>query len=278
MNEPEDTIEYKDCRVHIFRHTDPDPPDRETGDIFLVTRRRGTLETGGFPDYLGKFVAPKERVLYMNDGDGYIDDDNPEHMALLEDSDIKEPKNNSEDPHWREAYLKATTDVMEQFMAAAGEEISWTNEEGQAAGFAVFEVRRHVWTLWTEYREAHERWGVYWFKIADYYETSYNFQGKYDGTEYDARGNWEEAPGLVIFDKKAGWHTDLETVARSVLKEWNKYFSGEVYGYVLEDEHGDEVDSCWGYYGEDNVKEAAMDAAKWYDEKGRKQLNFNFSA
>jgi len=38
------------------------------------------------------------------------------------------------------------------------------------------------------------------------------------------------------------------------------------------------VDSCWGYYGEDNVKEAAMDAAKWYDEKGRKQLNFNFSA
>ena len=41
--------------------------------------------------------------------------------------------------------------------------------------------------------------------------------------------------------------------ARSILKMeiglLDQYLNGEMYGYIIEDEHGEEVDSCWGYYG-----------------------------
>lgn len=40
---------------------------------------------------------------------------------------------------------------------------------------------------------------------------------------------------------------------------------GNVYGYVVEDANGEEIDSCWGYYGsefdESGLEEAALDAA-----------------
>lgn len=31
--------------------------------------------------------------------------------------------------------------------------------------------------------------------------------------------------------------------------DWDIYVSGDVYGYVIEDEDGCEVESCWGFYG-----------------------------
>lgn len=42
--------------------------------------------------------------------------------------------------------------------------------------------------------------------------------------------------------------------AEEFIKQWNMYLSGEVYGYkILETD-----DSCWGYYGMEAVKKAAM--------------------
>jgi hypothetical protein len=67
-------------------------------------------------------------------------------------------------------------------------------------------------------------------------------------------------------------HEHLFTAAQSLVKEWNTYLSGDVYGFQLytipakkakklellgdidEDlleEHGEEQDSCWGFYGSD---------------------------
>lgn len=31
---------------------------------------------------------------------------------------------------------------------------------------------------------------------------------------------------------------------------YDQHLRGEVYGYVIEDENGDHVESCWGYYGD----------------------------
>jgi hypothetical protein len=33
------------------------------------------------------------------------------------------------------------------------------------------------------------------------------------------------------------------------VQDYDDYLTGNVYGYVLEDEAGDEIDSCWGYAG-----------------------------
>ena len=37
-----------------------------------------------------------------------------------------------------------------------------------------------------------------------------------------------------------------------------------MWGYVIEDEHGEEVDSCWGFYGYENCKEQARSQAEYF--------------
>lgn len=36
---------------------------------------------------------------------------------------------------------------------------------------------------------------------------------------------------------------------------YDQYLTGDVYGYKVIDEEGNEEDSCWGYYGEDSIKD-----------------------
>ena len=36
---------------------------------------------------------------------------------------------------------------------------------------------------------------------------------------------------------------------------YDQYLTGDVYGYKVIDEQGNEEDSCWGYYGEDSIKD-----------------------
>ena len=38
--------------------------------------------------------------------------------------------------------------------------------------------------------------------------------------------------------------------------------NGDVYGYAVKNNEGDEVDSCWGFYGYDHEKSGLMEYAK----------------
>lgn len=40
-------------------------------------------------------------------------------------------------------------------------------------------------------------------------------------------------------------------VIRGEVEIFDAYLTGDVFGYVLEDEDGDTLESCWGYYGSD---------------------------
>lgn len=44
---------------------------------------------------------------------------------------------------------------------------------------------------------------------------------------------------------------------KAELKTYDDYLQGNVWGYVIEDEEGDDVDSCWGFYG-DELEETGM--------------------
>jgi hypothetical protein len=44
-----------------------------------------------------------------------------------------------------------------------------------------------------------------------------------------------------------------EKCLRAEVKEYDQYIQGNVYGYVIEDADGEEIDSCWGYYGDDII-------------------------
>lgn len=49
----------------------------------------------------------------------------------------------------------------------------------------------------------------------------------------------------IDFEDKA----KLAEILKAELQEYQAYMDGDVWGYVIEDEEGSELDSCWGYYG-----------------------------
>ena len=54
-----------------------------------------------------------------------------------------------------------------------------------------------------------------------------------------------------------------ERVIREEVAEYDQYLTGQVYGYIVEDEDGDHIDSCWGFYGDlDYVRTEAKSAAE----------------
>ena len=51
------------------------------------------------------------------------------------------------------------------------------------------------------------------------------------------------------------------------VEEYDQYLTGQVYGYVVEAEDGEE-DSCWGFFGEiEYVRGEARSSAEWQNER-----------
>ena len=76
----------------------------------------------------------------------------------------------------------------------------------------------------------------------------------------ESRG-WDYSNGyaFICVKRMKGWSwqkSKAEKIADGVVDEWNMYLEGEVYGFVAEDEDGNELDSCWGFYGDEGLKDA----------------------
>ena len=64
--------------------------------------------------------------------------------------------------------------------------------------------------------------------------------------------------GVIVVNKKQAkkeWPKDTKQRAEKWLdgeiQNLDTYVRGEIYGYVIENEDGEEVDSCWGFYDKD---------------------------
>lgn len=55
------------------------------------------------------------------------------------------------------------------------------------------------------------------------------------------------------------------------VKTYDQYLTGEVYGYMVKDEKGEELDSCWGFFGEDAAKEQGQDSLKYLQAQADKE-------
>ncbi len=51
----------------------------------------------------------------------------------------------------------------------------------------------------------------------------------------------------------------VESALKSEIEVYSNYVDGNVYGYVLKDSKGEEVDSCWGFFGYDFKNNGMMD-------------------
>lgn len=69
---------------------------------------------------------------------------------------------------------------------------------------------------------------------------------------------------VSIADIKAeyGWKNlttkrrrQIETYLDGEIETYNDYLTGRVFGFTIENSCGEEIDSCWGYYGESSISD-----------------------
>jgi hypothetical protein len=67
---------------------------------------------------------------------------------------------------------------------------------------------------------------------------------------------------MKAFEQKE-WTKELEDKVIKCLEQevetYDQYLTGDVYGFVVYDEDGQEVDSCWGFFGDDIKENGIMD-------------------
>lgn len=55
---------------------------------------------------------------------------------------------------------------------------------------------------------------------------------------------------------------DVEKQLRQEVETYDQFITGNVWGYIIEDEDGEHVDSCWGFFGREHVEAEAAKALK----------------
>ena len=72
-----------------------------------------------------------------------------------------------------------------------------------------------------------------------------------DGDDDDDGDYTDTGPGYVYVSRKE-WPDagDARKAAAALVAEWCDYLAGNVYGYVIKDREGEQVDSCWGFIGD----------------------------
>lgn len=75
------------------------------------------------------------------------------------------------------------------------------------------------------------------------------------------------------------WKERATECMEAEMKVYNCYISGDVYGFVIEDENGEEVDSCWGFYGSEAVEDQMIQNRILVDEiaKRREKMELIFN-
>ena len=82
---------------------------------------------------------------------------------------------------------------------------------------------------------------------------------------YPFNDRWDSGQVGYVFADSKQWTSieDAYKAAESLVSEWNQYLSGDVYGYVIEDSEGNEIQSCWGYYGIEYCEDDARGVAEY---------------
>lgn len=90
-------------------------------------------------------------------------------------------------------------------------------------------------------------------------------------TRYRQHEAWDSGQVGFIYCTQADidreWDGDVEKATQYLIgevKTYDQYLVGDVYGFSVESKHGEDIDSCWGFYGIEYAKEEANSAADNY--------------
>jgi hypothetical protein len=69
-----------------------------------------------------------------------------------------------------------------------------------------------------------------------------------------------------------------ESYLKGEVSEYSSYLEGSVYGFVIRDDEGEELESVWGFYDMDHCKEEAKSTAEYLASKIPQQLELALSS
>lgn len=114
--------------------------------------------------------------------------------------------------------------------------------------------------------------GYFYFPVYAYIHSGVSLS--LGGRDFLAPGehlNWDVSfKGFAMVKRQKGWSWKRDkayTIAESIVKEWNQYLSGDVYGY------NSEVGGCWGFYGSEGRKEMIENAKSEIDYAIKKKIS-----
>jgi len=91
---------------------------------------------------------------------------------------------------------------------------------------------------------------------------SYSVKGEGYQCRWDTSNTWavwfpdESAMQDIMSFKTKNCQRKLGVeIARDSWELFNQWANGDVYGFQIEDENGNNIDGCWGFYGMESVKE-----------------------
>lgn len=85
---------------------------------------------------------------------------------------------------------------------------------------------------------------------------------------------WDVSLLGAVFCSKKEWRLrkSARKAAECLIGEWNKYLSGDVWGCIVEDDNGEQIDSCWGFYGREYAEEEGERMLKYAKEQADNRL------
>lgn len=208
--------------------------------------------------------------------------DEPYHSEIIEGLNLRlvlEPDMDPQDP--REEDCNATTMVCLHGRYNLGDEHNYSDVGDFIAGVCNLDVDDLDYT-----REAHEAalnaapivWlPLYLYDHSGITMNTTGFNCPWDsgqvGIVYMTYDQIAEAFAIDRLNPE-GWEPNPDTeekakaFMRAEVKTYDQYLTNDVYGYIItkpepdEDGEFEELDSCWGFYGEEAAKEAGHEAAK----------------
>jgi hypothetical protein len=59
----------------------------------------------------------------------------------------------------------------------------------------------------------------------------------------------------------------IDNIVKAEVETMDCYIRGDVYGFEILDENEEVVDTCYGYYGRENVEQAAKESLEYFENK-----------
>lgn len=91
---------------------------------------------------------------------------------------------------------------------------------------------------------------------------SYPFDSGQVGFGYITKKHLRGTFGWKNITQKRRRHAEQELICE--IEIYDKYLTGDVWGYVIKDQDGVEIEACWGIFGHDEASKAGNEALAGY--------------